>query len=328
MRVCISSGHSTKCQGAEDIINEVEEATAVADDVAICLRDAGVHVEVFHDTVSDDQQENLNRIVDWHNSHHRDLDISVHFNSSDEGRTSRPIGTEVLYVTQGALAERVSQAISDVSTLIDRGPKYRDDLFFLNQTAAPAILLEICFVNSETDVRLYRTYFAMICEAIAEAIIGEAEVIPEPPGPEQGEFLFHDIGRCSFFGGPEDHGVSESEGLAFHYAIHEGNQHLFLPLQPPGTTGLARRLNAKAVHYLAVRWEYAITPKEMLAGPQMALVTNTRTGMAQTAFPADWGPNAATNRVADLSPALMRDLDLVTDDDVEVVYPWGAEHTS
>ena len=66
----------------------------------------------------------------------------------------------------------------------------------------------------------------------------------------------------------------------------------------------------------------------MLAGPQMALVTNTRTGMAQTAFPADWGPNAATDRVADLSPALMRDLDLDTDDDVEVAYPWGTENTS
>ena len=57
----------------------------------------------------------------------------------------------------------------------------------------------------------------------------------------------------------------------------------------------------------------------------MALVTNTRTGMAQTAFPADWGPNDATDRVADLSPALMRDLDLETDDDVEVAYPWGTE---
>ena len=137
MRICISSGHSTKCRGASDIIDEVEEATAVVDDVAICLRDAGVQVEVFHDTVSDDQQENLNRIVDWHNSHHRDLDVSVHFNSSDEGRTERPIGVEVLYVTQGALAERISTAISDASGLTNRGCKYRDDLFFLNHTQRP-----------------------------------------------------------------------------------------------------------------------------------------------------------------------------------------------
>ena len=30
----------------------------------------------------------------------------------------------------------------------------------------------------------------------------------------------------------------------------------------------------------------------------------------------------ATDRVADLSPALMEDLGLATDDEVEVVYPW------
>ena len=112
--------------------------------------------------------------------------------------------------------------------------------------------------------------------------------------------------------------MSDSEGLAFHYALTEANQHLFLPLQPLGTSGLARRLNAKAVHYVACRWDYSVTPKEMLAGPQMALVTNTKTGMAQTAFPADWGPNDQTGRAADLTPALMRDLGLETDDDVEV----------
>ena len=82
------------------------------------------------------------------------------------------------------------------------------------------------------------------------------------------------------------------------------------------------------MHYVAVRWDYSRTPKEMLAGPQMALVTNNATGLAQTAFPADWGPNDATGRCCDLSPALMRDLGLVTDDDVEVVYPWGTEGTS
>ena len=57
-------------------------------------------------------------------------------------------------------------------------------------------------------------------------------------------------------------GVSASEGLAFHYEINPDNQHLFLPLVPAGTSGLARRLNAKAVRYLACRWDYAVTPKK------------------------------------------------------------------
>ena len=49
MRICISSGHSTKCQGAVGVANEVEEATTVVDEVAIYLNDAGVQVHKFHD---------------------------------------------------------------------------------------------------------------------------------------------------------------------------------------------------------------------------------------------------------------------------------------
>ena len=224
----------------------------------------------------------------------------------------------MLYLTDEELAADVAEAIA-TRGLFDRGPKYRGDLFFLNNTAAPAILIEVCFVDNADDAEAYRTYFPLICYAIAN-VIGNygVEEAPEPDGA-----LFDAEGKCSYFGGPEDTGVSSSEGLAFHYEINTANQHLFLPLQPSGTDGLARRLNAKAVHYIACRWDYNITPKKMLAeSGEVALVTNMETGIAQTAFPADWGPNESTGRVADLSPALMRDLMLETDDRVEVIYPW------
>ena len=56
----------------------------------------------------------------------------------------------------------------------------------------------------------------------------------------------------------------------------------------------------------------------------MALVRNPVTGVALMAFPADWGPNESTGRVADISPGLLADLGLSTDDEVEVLYPvWG-----
>jgi hypothetical protein len=54
----------------------------------------------------------------------------------------------------------------------------------------------------------------------------------------------------------------------------------------------------------------------------MALVTATKTGIALTAFPSDWGPNENTGRIADLSPGLMTDLGIETDDEVTVVYPY------
>jgi len=127
-------------------------------------------------------------------------------------------------------------------------------------------------------------------------------------------------GPCSWFGGPEDTGVSPDEGLAFIHA-YEDAPDLFLPQQPPGTTGLARRLNPE-VFYVACRWDFDQTPKEMLADQNvMALVKAKRTGRSSLAHPADWGPHEDTERAADLSPGLMEALGIDTDDEVEVLYP-------
>jgi hypothetical protein len=57
----------------------------------------------------------------------------------------------------------------------------------------------------------------------------------------------------------------------------------------------------------------------------LALVRSVETGRALTAFPADWGPHENTGRVADLSPGLMLDLDLDTDDEVIVIFPYNPE---
>ena len=327
--IVISSGHGAKISGAVGPspwgLNEHKEAVRVVDAVAEKLRARGVKVTTFEDKTSTSQSQNLNTIVAFHNNQPRhDLDVSVHFNAYLS--TTKPMGTECLYKTQQALAETIADAVAAVG-YVNRGGKLRNDLAFLNNTREKAVLIETCFVDSQADVHLYQSTFDETCEAIATALSGEAEgvaPIPEPPlEVDEGEYLFTATGKCSYFGGPEDTtGVSADEGLAFHSTVNKQNQHLFLPLQPSNTTGLARRLNAKGVHYLACRWSYDITPKKMLAGPDMALVTNIKTGMSATAFPADYGPHEDTDRVADLSPALMRDLDLETDDEVSVVYPW------
>ena len=152
---------------------------------------------------------------------------------------------------------------------------------------------------------------------LAEVLGGGSEVEAPPPASES---LFEAAGNCSTFGGPEDEGVSPDEDLAFIHEIAEA-PHLFLPYQPSGTSGLARRLNPY-VHYVACRWDYSVTSKDMLKGGEVALVRAPDTGIALTAFPADWGPNENTGRVADLSPGLMQDLGIGTDDVVEVVFPF------
>lgn len=320
MRIVLSSGHGKYIRGAADIIDEVNEARAVVETVAEVLREQHVDVKTFHDDVSHSQNENLNRIVDFHNSQTRDLDVSVHFNAYQH--TSKPMGTEVLYVssTGAEIAKTVVDAIVESSGLINRGPKKRTDLFFLNNTEEPAVLIEVCFVDSQADVDIYRSSFLDICSAIATSLSGEdSDTAPSPPEP--GKELFYVKGKCSHFGGPNDMGVSPDEGLAFLYEVGDSPE-LFLKKQPPGTTGLARRLNP-AMYYVACRWDYDTTPKTMLAGDQLAMVVAN--GKRKLAHPADWGPHEDTGRVADLSPGLAEALGLKTDDEVEVYYPYSVE---
>jgi hypothetical protein len=326
VRIVISSGHARDCRGASGIIDEVDEARRVVNDVAFELEGAGVEVHTFHDDVSTTQNENLNRIVNFHNAQTRDLDVSIHFNAYQA--TAGPMGTECLYVTQDKLAKQVADKIAAAAFLQNRGPKKRTDLFFLNNTDKPAILIEVCFVDSQADVNLYQEHFNAVCVAIASAVSGidieSSTPPPIAPPPETSGSLFSVTGKASYFGGPEDDGVSPSEGLAFISAVEQAPQ-LFLPYQPSGTTGLARRLNPYT-HYVACRWDYAQTPKSMLR-EGVALVKSLKTGITLKAFPADWGPNESTGRVADLSPGLMEDLGIETDDQVEVNFPTSEELT-
>ena len=132
-------------RGASGILDEVDEARRVVERVAEELRDRGVDVKTFHDDTSHSQNENLKTIVNYHNAQTRELDVSVHFNAFEQ--IDKPMGTEVLYVTQSALAGQLSAAIASCG-FINRGAKKRTDLYFLNNTEMPSVLLEICFVDS------------------------------------------------------------------------------------------------------------------------------------------------------------------------------------
>jgi N-acetylmuramoyl-L-alanine amidase len=328
MKIAISSGHALKVRGASGYIDEVDEARKVVEKVADFYRQLGVGVETFHDNTSTTQGQNLDAIVAWHNSQTRDLDVAVHFNAFET--TPDPMGTEVLYVTQEDLAGDVSRAMAEAGQFINRGAKYRGDLAFLNGTDKPAILLEVCFVDSKTDTELYDDYFDAICLAIAESTSGqtmgqepgEPDQPPRPDRPADLYPIWKNEGRVSWFGGPDDEeGVAADEGLAFIFEYGTA-PHLFLPQQPPGTTGLARRLDP-SVFYIAQRWDYDVYPKDMLASQKyVAIVRAPKTGKVFPAWPADWGPHEEeTGRAADISEGMLTALGIQTDDSVEVSFP-------
>lgn len=157
--------------GANGIISEVVEARKVAKRVYEILKENNIPVTYFEDNTSTNQKQNLNTLINHHNKDRDGLIVSIHFNSSG-ATTNQGIGTEVFYYTEKSLASKVSKAISDATggELKNRGAKQNKSLAILAKTYEPAILIEVCFVNSRKDVAVYKRDFENICQAIAREL--------------------------------------------------------------------------------------------------------------------------------------------------------------
>lgn len=171
----ISSGHGLYVRGASGVLDEVNEARKVVDTLTQLINKSGHKAISFHDNTSRSQSQNLGTIVSFHNGKARDIDVSVHFNAG-KGK-----GVEVLYYDAKELAAKVSLAISKASGLIDRGAKQRKELAFLRGTTKPAILIEVCFVDTASDAEIYRANFNKICEAIAQTLTGNKTIVSSTP---------------------------------------------------------------------------------------------------------------------------------------------------
>ena len=182
MKIVISSGHGKYIRGASGYpvppqLDEVDQARRVVETVAGYLRGVGVTVVTLHDNVSTSQSANLNWITSHHNAEgSHDWDVSVHFNAYNGSAH----GVEVLYVTQESMAKKLVDAMAAAGHLTNRGPKYRGDLAFLNNTNEPAVLLETCFCDNTGDSNLYNQHYDAICRAVAETLSGKT-VGEQPP---------------------------------------------------------------------------------------------------------------------------------------------------
>lgn len=166
--------------GARGHVDEVTEARKVTKRVFEILKSMKVPATFFEDTFSKNRNDNINTLVKHHNQDRNGLVVSIHFNAGGDG--SKAIGTEVLYYDQKDLAARLAKAISDATNggLKNRGAKQRTDLGVLAKTYEPAVLIEVCFVNSSIDVAIYRRDFEKICQNIARELAKEV-VLPKAP---------------------------------------------------------------------------------------------------------------------------------------------------
>ena len=181
LKILICAGHTLrgKGTGAVGYINEGNENRILAKKVVEWLKVAntmsGIEVEVDYYEINESDTY-LQKQVAVANKKDYDIVVQIHFNAYKTVATA--MGTEILYdkgsVKGKAYAERVNDKLNDIFK--NRGVKERNDLYWLNNTKAPAILIETCFVDSKADTDIYNKDKDKVAKAIAEGIIAKSIV--------------------------------------------------------------------------------------------------------------------------------------------------------
>ncbi|AXU65014.1 N-acetylmuramoyl-L-alanine amidase [Clostridioides difficile] len=102
-----------------------------------------------------------------------DVAIQIHFNA--DHTTLDKMGTETIYKTNNGkvYADRVNTKLATVFK--NRGAKSDvRGLFWLSHTKAPAILIEVCFVDSKADTDYYIRHKDIVAKLIAEGILNKS----------------------------------------------------------------------------------------------------------------------------------------------------------
>lgn len=197
----VHGGHSLKCRGASDLLDEVNEDRAVKNKLIELLRANGNTVYDCTDDYSTTQNKNLSSIVSKCNAHTVDLDISIHLNSARNDRVGdgKCGGVEVYGYDDRiyGVAYKIAENIANTLGIGFHGSpvKYEKDLRVLRETKAKAILIECCFVDDRDDVsRWDSTKCAM---AIASALGCKTNVKPQTNVSRETYFPVFKLNSCS-----------------------------------------------------------------------------------------------------------------------------------
>lgn len=165
--------------GAVGILNESNEARKVKNRLIILFRNAG---HTVYDCTCDkamNRNDVLNYIVTECNKNKVDLDISIHLNSgrNDYAGDGLTGGVEVygFNTEKKDICESICLNISKSLNIRNRGFKINKNLYVLEKTKSPAILIECCFVDDKDDTKVWNA--DKCAESIYKAVTG-AEIIP------------------------------------------------------------------------------------------------------------------------------------------------------
>jgi N-acetylmuramoyl-L-alanine amidase len=179
-KVTVHGGHNPAGKvacGAVGILDESKEDRIITKKVIALLKKNGITAVNCTVDNGTGQTDVLKKICAKCNAQADvDLNISIHFNSGagDKTGNGKTTGTEVLLTAnesdKGDVAKRICNQMEKLG-FTNRGVKVNKNLYVLNQTKAPAILVETCFVDDKDDAKLYNKDKDAVAEAIVKGIL-------------------------------------------------------------------------------------------------------------------------------------------------------------
>lgn len=180
--IMLDAGHGGRDPGA--VYNgrqEKDDSLALTLAVGELLQERGV--DVLYTRTTDVYESPYQKAMEA-NAAGADFFISIHRNSSPEANTYS--GVESLVYNKSGIklemAENINEQLETIG-FVNLGVKERPGLVVLRRTRMPAVLVEVGFINSDTDNMLFDNNFDDIALGIAEGILDTLQMNGEVSAP-------------------------------------------------------------------------------------------------------------------------------------------------
>ena len=175
MKFGIDKGHNVPTDtGATGVVQEDKVTKEVGDELMTYLKSLGHTVVDCTPTAAQAPtlRKSLSHRTDTANAANVDRFVSIHFNAADKHAN----GCEVFCIPSSPVGKKMAD--KSLEALVGLGFKKRSvkdgsHLYVVTHTDMPAILVEVCFCDSATDISHYN---ALGAKAIAKAL-GDAVVV-------------------------------------------------------------------------------------------------------------------------------------------------------
>lgn len=168
-RLCFDYGHGGNDPGATyKGRKEADDVLFIGKQVAAEIRRFGVIVD---ETRTSNATVSLQQRSNYENKSNYDYFISFHRNAF---KPEQATGVETfIYLNPGqqaeAMAEKIQRSLAGIG-FVNRGVK-RENFHVLRETKAPAILVEMGFIDNSKDNQLFDSKKGQIIEVLAAAIL-------------------------------------------------------------------------------------------------------------------------------------------------------------